>query len=711
MFEPVKSATEWLRFDIHLTGKGAFMFLTIRKDPMNKLRIFLLSLLVLLAGIAAGLYSYTGPNRSVTTASWERKACHYQAVYDPPGPGYYGCSLTLYTQPDSGCPGNTAGYFTASACGWPGFGCTDVGCSISSSSSTESCSSGDAGCTRTTSTTSLPPATVSGSTSCSNPGRNGWCIGEARLDLSASEPLSGYSITGIESSQGMLCGGDSCTWTFPEGRTSLSFWALSSYGDTSTQASASMDVDTVPPAVSIIPSGGTPGENGWFTSGSVTASASASDSTSGVASASLDGGGSTFTASTDGVYPLAVRAEDRAGNTSSGSLELKIDSTPPTLAVSVSSPDGNEGWYRSPAVLKADASDLTSGLGCVQFRLDNGDWQEGSDVTVSAEGIHTVEFQSIDLAGNRTLSQPITVPLDLTPPQTVFVSPAEGSAVHGREVVLSGQSSDTTSGLSLLQLSLDGGASWQPVLQNPDGTWSTSWDTTTAPNGSLMALAKGVDQAGNEGLPAHLTILVVNAGPSVWITKSFWVSQAAEVRISKGSLPVEGARIVVSDGDGHKRTYRYEAGSLPKSFRWDGLWDGRIWARPGNYKVEVSAWDRFGNEGHTSGTVRIAIPATRTPTPTATPTITYTITPSPTGTPVPPAKATTLPPAVLRRPSAAQPHPETLVDPVKRSNLIWSIFSLVSLLAVLASASLVDPRPRALRRLADTMNSIINNQS
>ena len=60
--------------------------------------------LLIITGIAAGLLAvaipaladYLGPDRSVSTWTMERLVCEYQAAYDPPGAGYYGCGLTLY---------------------------------------------------------------------------------------------------------------------------------------------------------------------------------------------------------------------------------------------------------------------------------------------------------------------------------------------------------------------------------------------------------------------------------------------------------------------------------------------------------------------------------------------------------------------------------------------------------------------------------------
>jgi hypothetical protein len=945
---------------------------------MKRKWIFWLSVAAVLAGIAAAAYSYTGPHRTVTSTytTDERRICYWEATH-PDVPSGQTCFLKLYYAPSGSCPylnpGTNQGYFSASSCmpAWHGLSCPASGgrlCSISGSDTwTEDCTPGQPGCTAVqhTTTTTYPPATVSGTTACSHTGNNGWCTGVASLALTASEPLAGYSITGIESSLGMLCGGSSCAWSFPEGSTSLSYWALSSYGDTSLQASASMKVDTVPPVLSILPSGGIPGDNGWFISGPVTASASASDDTSGVAGVSFNGGGSSFTASADGVYSLTVLATDNAGNSATGSAEVRIDSTPPSLTVSASPLDGNNGWYLSPAALNAVASDLTSGVGSLQFRLDGGGWQAGSGATVSLEGMHSVQFQARDQAGNVAFSAPIPVQLDFTPPvpdaslsapdglngwyispvtitadssdavsglalqgvsldgtswnpsvtistdgsyavqvqaqdnagntagssQTVhvdttapaadfilppadgeggwyvssvtvaaggsdatsgvasqlvsldgsswsenltlsedgfysvqarvtdkagnlttlsrtiqidhtepilsaptltgtsglsgwytssvefnssasdatsglasllysldggawqmgpltltdgrhtvqvqstdhagnistavqqvtvdstppqsgFTSPAEGSVAfaHGAEFVMSGQSLDGTSGLSEAQISLDGGSTWQPITLDTDGSWSYTWDTTRVPNGSHVVLVEAGDLAGNLEHTARITVIVANLGPSVSITESFWVSQPAEVGFSAGILPITGARLVVSDGGEHSRTFNYPAGSLPSSFKWDGVWEDGTRARPGSYQVEISAWDMFGNDGHATGTVRVPYPVTQTPTPTSTPT--STLTPSPTGTPTRTASPTPLPPPATPGPQApAAPVVSAPPEPSSRKVMLWPIIGLVALLAALASASLSDPRPRALRRLAKTLESIQGEQS
>lgn len=93
------------------------------------------ALFILFFGIALpALADYLGPNRTVTTWVWERKRCEYLALYDPPGAGYFACTLHLYEPPDGTCPatGSTAPYFNPHphACGtsWPGTCGVDIPC-------------------------------------------------------------------------------------------------------------------------------------------------------------------------------------------------------------------------------------------------------------------------------------------------------------------------------------------------------------------------------------------------------------------------------------------------------------------------------------------------------------------------------------------------------------------------------------------------------
>jgi len=338
---------------------------------------------------------------------------------------------------------------------------------------------------------SLPDATVSGTTSCSSAGANGWCKGVGTLHLSGTEPVSGYHITGFDSTlDGPLCSGSSCDWNFPQGvTTNLGYWAKSSFGDESEEAFASMSVDNVPPALTLtIPAPN--GQNGWFKSGPVTASSSATDATSGVSgSPSINGGGSSFSAASDGVYNLIATVSDMAGNTASTSGTIRLDTTPPGMSVSINpaSPDGTSNWYVSPAVLAGVASDATSVIASTQYQVDGGSWQNGTSFSEGTDGTHTLVFRTTDVAGNTTSAAPVTVKVDRTAPiPDASLAPASPNGANGwyvSPVTVTANSTDATSGVASQGVSLDS-STWTPSL-------------TISTDGTYTVQAQAQDKAGN----------------------------------------------------------------------------------------------------------------------------------------------------------------------------------------------------------------------
>jgi hypothetical protein len=190
---------------------------------MKRILLVLSSFAVLVIGLAASSYSYTGPNRTTAQTVWAGGPVLGEVCTFSSGMWHYVVEKSY----DCGTPGDPwtseyPDYFYACTSGRNGNRVYENGCY------------------QTTQIVNLPPATISGTTSCAQPGSNGWCKGGANLNLSSTEPVPGWSITGIESSAGMLCASPSCAWSFSQGNTALNFWALSSHGDTSLASSAWM---------------------------------------------------------------------------------------------------------------------------------------------------------------------------------------------------------------------------------------------------------------------------------------------------------------------------------------------------------------------------------------------------------------------------------------------------------------------------------------
>jgi hypothetical protein len=474
---------------------------------MRRLLYLILAVLASLLLVSVAWAAYTGPNRTikktVRNPDKDRWVCTKK---DPPPPYLDTC---VFQNPDNPCPDYGGHHpsveFQLLYCGWIA----------------DTCRCEEA---YKTITTTLPPAIVSGQFFCASPGDDGWCCGGGALDLSASEPLSGEVITLIESDSGVLCDSPdaanvSCSWSGGgEGSFQVNFWAVSSYGDTSIQESVIWRQDTVAPKVSLVVSGGTFGASGWYIAGPVTVSASGSDGTSGVSNAkvNVDGGPWMDSAQVngDGAHTVDLRAKDNAGNIGVGADLVNIDGTPPWLDAEESGTVGESGWFVSSSVTAiASGSDDTSGVASIEHKVDGGTWENGDSIVVSGEGLHTVKWRATDVAGNVTTMMR-TLRIDSIAPIYEFINPSDGSEVTVARVLdIRGASSDSTSGLDSVDISLDGGTNWRQ-LEVSGGSWAYAWDTRSVPDGTYTVLVTASDMAGNTAPPVSITVIVRNVKPT-----------------------------------------------------------------------------------------------------------------------------------------------------------------------------------------------------
>jgi hypothetical protein len=182
----------------------------------------------------------------------------------------------------------------------------------------------------------------------------------------------------------------------------LQFWSVDVAGNVETPTSVSFWVtvpDTTPPH--------TTSDAVAAYAGSATVRLSATDSQSAIYATyyRLDGAlaaiGTVVTVTSPGAHTLEFWSVDAAGmvetshHTAAFTIEAVPDLTPP-----VTSSDAVMA-YAGPAVISLRATDIGgSGVAATYFVLDGGAETAGSVVTVSSLGTHTLEFWSVDGAGN-----------------------------------------------------------------------------------------------------------------------------------------------------------------------------------------------------------------------------------------------------------------------------------------------------------------------
>lgn len=247
-------------------------------------------------------------------------------------------------------------------------------------------------------------------------GEEGWFVSEVEVTLTATGGTGGVANTSYS-----IDGAGWQTYADPfviddDGAHTVRFYSTDVSGNDEPVRSVQVMIDTVAPDTSASVEG-TMGEDDWITS-AATVEFTVVDVSSGlsVTMYRLDGGtwteltGTSLEVADDGTHTLEFYSVDVAGHQeATSSTEFQVDMSAPLTEAGV---DGS--------TVTLSVTDSGSGVSATMYRIDDGDWVLYEDAfEVEGKGNHTVEYYSVDLAGNNE-----TV-------KTVEVEGASGYSVFG----------------------------------------------------------------------------------------------------------------------------------------------------------------------------------------------------------------------------------------------------------------------------------------
>lgn len=185
-------------------------------------------------------------------------------------------------------------------------------------------------------------------------------------------------------------------------------------------------------------------------------------------------------------------------------LNLVVDTTAPTITLTVDPPAAASGWHiSSPVTVTVEASDdrdvapaaaARSAAGgtqlTVEYRIGDGEWQPYvGPFEIADEGEHTIEVRASDTAGNTT-TESLVVKIDTVAPEvTAVVDPSDSTTILV-------DASDATSGVERIEMRFD------------DGEWTVLEGTLSIPADAKTVTFRAVDVAGNVG--AEVTVDLAN---------------------------------------------------------------------------------------------------------------------------------------------------------------------------------------------------------
>ncbi len=274
--------------------------------------------------------------------------------------------------------------------------------------------------------------------------------------------------------------------------------AVDKAGNKTTGGVSGINIDKTKPTLSGAPTSSA-NLDGWYNA-DVAVGWTATDDRSGVVGTPANG---TISGEGIGLYATAS-VSDKAGNsTSADSAKVSIDRTAPNTDATAAN-----GWTNTAQTVTLVPHDALSGPKATHYILDGKPSQSGTSVAISGDGIHTLEYWSVDKAGNAEKHKTVEVKIDGTSPKISHTqSPVAVNGWNRGAVTVSFKCEDATSGIASCtpeQVVSDEGKDQKVTGTATDNAGNTATDQAQVSiDKTDPKIAAAVDRAPNANLAAN----------------------------------------------------------------------------------------------------------------------------------------------------------------------------------------------------------------
>ncbi len=134
----------------------------------------------------------------------------------------------------------------------------------------------------------------------------------------------------------------------------------------------------------------------------------------------------------EGVNSLEYWAQNSFGEEVHHTAEIKIDKSAPETGISMNHPSVP---YVGSASIALDPTDAYSGVATTFWRIDYGTWRRGTQIDCSTVGLHTIQYFSVDNAGNTESLTGTT--FSVTPNASPVFTPVQAGDRYGTSIEIS----------------------------------------------------------------------------------------------------------------------------------------------------------------------------------------------------------------------------------------------------------------------------------
>lgn len=217
-------------------------------------------------------------------------------------------------------------------------------------------------------------------------------------------------------------------------------------------------------------------------------------------------------------YPVTVKAQDDAGNSTTvttndttigSSLQLRVKEKVAPV-ITITSPTAGAYITSNKPVIKWKVTDEDSGVNAstIGVTIDSGSKITGDSIaktavtggyectytpgTALSDGSHTIRIDASDNDGNAATQKSVTFKIDTVPPTLSVTAPVNGLVTNNSAVTVTGTTNDATSSPVKVTIKLNSGAA-EAVTVGADGSFSKAL-TLVAGSNTIVVVA--TDSAG-----------------------------------------------------------------------------------------------------------------------------------------------------------------------------------------------------------------------
>ena len=219
---------------------------------------------------------------------------------------------------------------------------------------------------------------------------------------------------------------------------------------------------------------------------------------------------------TDGAHSVRVRAQDAAGNVTTGPVVAVTVRNAPAVALTA---PAAAALLRGSVPLAATAS---ASAVRVEFLVDGAvvatdttdPYTATLDTTTLTDGAHALRARAVDGADRATLGDPVSVTVDNTGPTTALTAPAANATLAG----MAGFTATATdaSGIDHVDFLVDD----QVVGTDATAPYAATFNTTTLPDGPHTVRVRAQDTAGNVTTAPTVPVTIRNAVPAPTVAQT-----------------------------------------------------------------------------------------------------------------------------------------------------------------------------------------------